>query len=164
MLACRSATGKSWRARKRQACDEGARVDKQGIVSDDAIAEDVSSLWLPMDCTGTYNMDVLAERESLALTLWRGDYAESCRTLRDANPLLVKVLEAQIQSASKPTPSLRATKIRLIDGVLLNLIRARSQKRMPVLSAALSILAEMNQLSRELHDGLTHYFRGTLSF
>ena len=77
MLACRSATGKSWRARKRQACDEGARVDKQGIVSDDAIAEDVSSLWLPMDCTGTYNMDVLAERESLALTLWRGDYAES---------------------------------------------------------------------------------------
>ena len=103
----------------------------------------------------TYDMDMKSEKVRLARDLWRVPLASSVMQLRAANPAVVAVLEAQIQNESKQTATLIRNKARLVDGLLLNICRAQSQKKMPLLSAAFGILSEVNHVAREYHNSLS---------
>ena len=70
------------------------------------------------------------------------------------------VLESSISNQSKVTELFIDNKKRLVDGILLNICRAQSQKKMPLLTAALSVLEEANQVPAAFHDVLTTYFKG----
>ena len=95
----------------------------------------------------TYNMDSKAEKLRLCADLWSkpGMFEESLVCLRESNPALCAVLYQQIANESTPSDSLRASKQNLVDGTLINIVRAQSQKKTTLISAALSILAENNQ-------------------
>ena len=122
----------------------------------DDLREKQSALVSPMNVTSLYNMDKAADRERLSADLWAGDYQSSIDSLRADNAPLVDTLYRQVSNQSKQTESLDASKGRLIDGILMSIARARSQKRVPLLTAATSILGEANHLTRELHDTISH--------
>ncbi len=107
-----------------------------------------------------YNMNVQSDRERLAVDLWRADYAQQSAALREANPELVAVLQAAMKNSVRATPAFLASKQLLLDGMLLNIVRAQSQLNVPLLSAALSILGECNKVSREYHDAIATFFKG----
>ena len=109
---------------------------------------------------GVFDMNMEGERKELALALWQSDYAEACIAIREANPLLVAVLEHSISNTVTPTAASIASKKLLIDGMLVNLVRGQSQLKVPLLSAAMSILAECNKISREYHDAIATFFKG----
>jgi hypothetical protein len=114
-------------------------------------------------CSGgglVYDMDLKSEKLRLARDLWRAPLGSSLIELRQANAALVAVLEAQIVNESKQTEMLIQNKARLVDGMLLNICRAQSQKKIPLLSAAFGVLSEVNHVAREYHDCLAMYFKG----
>ena len=108
-------------------------------------------------------MDDPEERLRLEHDIWVKDYADSMHALREANAELVTILDSCILNQSKVTELLIVNKKRLVDGVLLNLCRAQSQKKMPLITAALSVLNEANHIPREFHDVMTTYFKGSLA-
>ena len=110
-----------------------------------------------------YDMDDPEERLRLEHDIWVKDYADSMHALREANAELVTILDSCILNQSKVTELLIDNKKRLVDGVLLNLCRAQSQKKMPLITAALSVLNEANHIPREFHDVMTTYFKGSLA-
>ena len=97
--------------------------------------------------------------------MWAGDYLQSMTMLREANPALVQVLSAQVASDydRKAGPGHVDTKRRQVDGMLICAVRTQSQFRMPVVSAALSVLAECNQVPDEFHLALRTFFHGVVA-
>ena len=97
----------------------------------------------PISVQGAFNLLDDAHKAELASQLWSGNYLASLSGLRDGNLVLVEVLHSQVSS----THDRRASeghllhKDRLVDGVLINLVRAQSKFNMPLVSAALSVLA-----------------------
>lgn len=112
------------------------------------------------DGPGVYNMDDARSREQLLKDIWTKDLTGSLNSVRESNPELLSVLNAAISNNSRATLAFVENKARLVDGVLLNLCRAQSQKRMPLITAALSILAKSHGIPRQFHDLLTMYFKG----
>ena len=110
-----------------------------------------------------YDMDDEVDRIRLEHDIWVKDPRDSLDELRAANSELVAVLESSISNQSKVTELFIENKKRLVDGILLNLCRAQSQKKMPLLTAALSVLEEANQVPAAFHDVLTSYFKGALA-
>ena len=124
----------------------------------DAIIEELEDLRLfrndllqPVNASGTFDLNQNGEKERLARQLWAGGYVESMAALREANRALHEVLTAQVanQHDRRASAEHLATKDRLVDGVLLCIARAQSKFNMPLVTAALSILAETNQVPRE---------------
>jgi hypothetical protein len=105
-------------------------------------------------------MDRPVDRFQLASDLWTQPFENSLISLRIANSHLVGVLEAQIRNQSKVTESFVASKSLFIDGMLMDLCRAQSQKKVPLLTAALGILGEANKIPRDYHDWVAAYHRG----
>ena len=138
----------------------------------DVMAQELTQLRLfrdtlltPLAVTGTFNLQLDAEKQRLARQLWSGDYLESMAVLRESNPALVSVLRAQISSSHdrRATQQHLAVKERLVDGVLLCLARAQSMFNMPLVTAALSVLAEANQVPREFWLAMRAFFHGAVA-
>ena len=138
----------------------------------DPITEELQALRLfrddllkPMDGTGTFNLMHGAEKVALAKRLWSGGYMESLVDLRENNASLVEVLHAQIanQHDRRATAQQLETKRRLVDGVLLCVSRAQSKFNMPLVTAALSVLAETNQVPREFWLAIRAFFHGPVA-
>ena len=110
-----------------------------------------------------YDMDDEIDRIRLEYDIWVKDPRDSLDELPAANFELVAVLESSISNQSKVTELFIDNKKRLVDGILLNICRAQSQKKMPLLTAALSVLEEANQVPAAFHDVLTTYFKGALA-
>lgn len=110
-----------------------------------------------------YDMDDEIDRIRLEYDIWVKDPRDSLDELPAANFELVAVLESSISNQSKVTELFIDNKKRLVDGILLNICRAQSQKKMPLLTAALSVLEEANQVPAAFHDVLTTYFKGALT-
>lgn len=110
-----------------------------------------------------YNMDDDTDKLRLQHDIWTKDFAPSFEALRAANPELVTILESSIANQSKVSELLVENKSRLVDGILLNICRAQSQKKMPLVTAALSILDVAHNIPREFHDVLTLFFKGSLA-
>lgn len=121
------------------------------------------SLSRPIYSVGAvYDMDEEVDRERLAAALWTASIVDSLEALKEANPVLVAVLRAQISNQSDQTEAFLFNKERLIEGMLMDVVRAQSQKKMPLVTAAGGLLAHANYLTRELHDFLTLYHKGAL--
>ena len=110
-----------------------------------------------------YDMDNEQDRQRLASDIWTEPFAGSLVAFREANPELVCILSSCISNQSKVTATLVENKERLLDGVLLNIIRAQSQKKMPLVTVGLSLLAEANHVTREFHDVISTFFKGALT-
>jgi hypothetical protein len=111
---------------------------------------------------GVFNMMVSGERERLAAEIWTADFFVAMKALREANPELVDVLRSQITNTTTVTEQSRTTKMRQLDGILLNVVRAQNIHMIPLLTAALSILCEANLIKREFHDAITFLMKGAL--
>ena len=101
----------------------------------------------------------------MARQLWAGGYVESMAALREANRALHEVLTTQVanQHDRRASAEHLATKDRLVDGVLLCIARAQSKFNMPLVTAALSILAETNQVPREFWTAIRVFFHGCVA-
>ena len=123
------------------------------------------SLLKPVEAAGAYDLRSHAEKVQLARRLWSGDYLQSMTMLREANPTLVQVLSAQVASQydRRAGPDHAVVKARQVDGMLLCAVRTQSQFTMPVVSAALSVLAECNQVPREFHLAMRAFFHGAVA-
>ena len=123
------------------------------------------SLLKPVEAAGAYDLRSHAEKVQLARRLWSGDYLQSMTMLREANQELVQVLSAQVASQydRRAGPDHAVVKARQVDGMLLCAVRTQSQFTMPVVSAALSVLAECNQVPREFHLAMRAFFHGAVA-
>ena len=157
--------------RKRRARIAPADPDDDDAALESAIAElGELRLWRaalmqPVVAAGAFDLSNGTEKLELARRVWKGGYTESITMLREANPELVQVLSAQIanQYDRRAGPGHAITKQRLLDGMLLCTVRAQSQFKMPVACAALSVLAECNQVPREFHTALRTFFHGAVA-
>lgn len=100
-------------------------------------------------------------RRALVRTLWTGGYEESMLLLRQCNPELVAVLEGQVSSNYTAEDSAR--KDRYVDAMLLQIIRAQNQFKMPVLSAALTVMGQAHNVPGEFHDAVRKWYPGALA-
>ena len=92
-------------------------------------------------------------------------YLESMAVLREDNAALVSVIAAQIANGHDRRASTNqlATKERILDGILLCIVRAQSKFKMPLATAALSVLAETNLVPREFWLAVRAFFHGAVA-
>lgn len=100
-------------------------------------------------------------RRALATQLWNGGYEESLQQLRHLNPELVAVLEGQVSSGYQAEDSTR--KDRYINAMLLQMVRAQNQFKMPAVTAALTVLTQAHNVPDEFHDVVRMWFPGALA-
>ena len=122
-------------------------------------------LMQPLETAGGFDLQRHSEKERLARQLWSGDFLQCMGELREANPALITVLSQQISNSYDRRASAEqlAKKDRRIDGVLISLSRAQSKFNMTAITAALSVLAEANQVPREFWLATCHFFAGPLA-
>jgi hypothetical protein len=138
-------------------CDEG--IEMQELV------KKTEELWQPVRSSmGAYDMDKPQDKLALAADLWRGGYFDSIETLRNENPVLVELLDALITNTTTPkadkVEQFEEGKARLVNGILVSIVRAQSQKKMPLLSAAIGIVGMCNGITREFHDTIASFSKG----
>ena len=136
------------------------------------MSEELASLRLFADsCTkpiygpASFDMQSEGDKELLAVDLWKGDGIEAeLLALREANPVLVQVLEAAVgnEHDRRSSEEQRRKKQRLVDGTLINILRAHNQNTMTRVSAGISILARGGQMPREIGDAVRAFFPGAL--
>ena len=154
-----SSVREEWRRRKHAGRSQSDVIDTQ----QDAACWRAACVPVHSGNGVVYDMDSEIDQERLAKDIWTLPFEKSLFDLRAANHELVTVLTCAIQNRSDVTESLIENKLRLIDGLLLNICRAQSQKKMPLLTVGLSIMGDANHLTRELHDLLTLHFKGALA-
>ena len=145
-----------------------AAADSIAVVTEVELVEmSAASTWLKPLCSpfnspslACYDMDRPSDRLQLCRDIWRRPFQESLVALMEANPALVAVLREQLRNESKVTDTLVVSKERLLSGILLCIARAQSQKKMPLITAALSILSESVGTPRLYHNALAAYFKG----
>mgnify|MGYP006936345284 CR=1 FL=1 len=120
-----------------------------------------TALGTAINTAGVPNMMVKGERRRLAIALFEGNYQATVTLLREQNAELVAVLESQLINTSPTTEQSLLKQQHHIDGVLLDLCRAQNIHKVPVLAAAISLLAECNHVAREYHDISALFHRGT---
>ena len=124
------------------------------------LVEERRLLMQPLQSEGLYNMHEPDEKARLARDLWKGDFSASMLLLRDQNPQLVEVLRAKLANSSDATSSRVAAVERYIDGVLLDICRAQNMFKIPLLTAATSLMCEVNKTAREYHDTISAFHLG----
>ena len=118
-------------------------------------------IWSP----SSFDMQSNGDKERLAIDLWKGSGIDAeLLALREANPVLVQVLEAAVANEHdrRSSEEQKAKKQRLVDGTLLNIVRAHNQHTVTRISAGISILARGGQLPREIGDAVRAFFPGAL--
>ena len=113
-----------------------------------------------INCEGVTDMMVTGERRRLVILLYQGNYSASMVQLREHNAILVEVLRAQLANKQGSTEQSIRKEQQHIDGILLDMVRAHNIHKVPVLSAAFSLLGECNHVAREYHDIVARYHRG----
>ena len=158
----------AWDPRKRSRASRSAAaaVDNEGIelvdfkAMSEALVGERECLVKPLQSAGVYNMREEGEKARLARDLWAGNFTESMVVLREQNKELVDVLRAKLANSSDQTEVALAATERHIDGVLLDLCRGQNMFKIPLLTAATSLVCEVNKTSREYHDTISAYHMG----
>ena len=118
------------------------------------------TLLSPVKTAGAvFNMQRHSDKVLCAQAVWLGGYASSMVHLREANPELVQVIEAQVQSRYAAEAGRHA---RLVNGVLLNIVRAQSQFNVPLVTAAFTILSDVQGVQHTFHETIRRNFPGAL--
>ena len=100
------------------------------------------------------------EKERMLKAIWTVDLTESMVELRNANPEIISVLRDQISNTTPRTEIAIANKERLLDGLLLNIVRAQSIHKMPLLTLAISIVCNSHLVKSEAHDCISFLMKG----
>ena len=129
-----------------------------------ALEQHLGSLHAPInsEVQGVFDMRKDGDLDALASGIWTVDFSASAAALRAANNELVAVLVAQTSNQSTVTEISAIHKVQQLDGILNNLVRSQSTYKVPVLTAANSILCEANKVKREFHDAISFSMKGTL--
>eukprot|EP00964_Phaeocystis_antarctica_P165302 scaffold145085_cov148-Phaeocystis_antarctica.AAC.1 len=118
------------------------------------------TLLSPVKTAGAvFNMQRHSDKVLCAQAVWLGGYVKSMVHLREANPELVQVIEAQVQSQYAAEAGRHA---RLVNGVLLNIVRAQSQFNVPLVTAAFTILSDVQGVKHTFHETIRRNFPGAL--
>ena len=153
--------GASHRASEVDESLEGIKLTDLRATTADVLLRERDELHSPFMSKGiVFDMMVEGDRKQLAIALFTSDYKDSLVLLREANQALVTVLRAQMSNTSRETEHSIMNTEHYIDGVLVDLCRAQNIHRVPLITAAQSLLGECNHLAREYHDGLAMYHRG----
>jgi hypothetical protein len=152
--------------RVRRSGDGAASGDVEGSEHDHPDDDDdvqlSSSLYSPIDSSSAYNMQKKGHKQQMAVDIWTADFAGSMEGVRAANPELVRVLEAQTANSTPQTEISILHKRHQIDGILLNMVRARSIHIVPLLTVANSVMCEANLVKRAFHDTISFTMKGAL--
>ena len=141
--------------------------ESEGIELEDFRAvhdEELAALHTPInsDTDHVYNMQKPGELERMVTAIWTVDFAESMVGVRNANSEIVAVLRDQTSNTTPRTEIAIAHKERLLDGLLLNIVRGQSIHKVPLLTLATSIMCEAHLMKRELHDSISCLMKGAL--
>ena len=90
--------------------------------------EELAALHTPInsDTDHIFNMQKPGELERMVTAIWTVDFAESMVGVRNANSEIVAVLRDQTSNTTPRTEIAIAHKERLLDGLLLNIVRGQS--------------------------------------
>ena len=128
-------------------------------------AEQLAAIHSPINSKATenvYDMQKADERERMAVNIWTADFADCMVQLRADNRELMTVLAAQTANTTTQTEISMIHKARQLDGVLLNMVRAQSIHKVPILTVANSLMCEANLVKREFHDSISFLMKGAL--
>ena len=114
------------------------------------------------DIEGVFDMQKAGERQRMAAAIWTVDFSDTMVQLRAANPEFLAVLSAQTSNRTPTTEISVMHKDRQLDGILLNVVRAQSIHKVPILTAAISVTCETNLVKREFHDQISFLMKGAL--
>jgi hypothetical protein len=161
----RKAKRQRWYQKKHQTATTVDADDSDAGIEMVELVAKTQSLWSPIRSSiGAYDMDKPSDRIALASDLWRGSYFESTGSIREENPVLVDLLETLIENTSNPSEEKLQQfvegKRRLVDGILVSIVRAQSQKKMPLLTAAIGIVGMCNCVTAEYHDAIASFSKG----
>lgn len=87
-----------------------------------------------------FHMDNPSGRNALIDALWSGEFVNSMGRFTKMNPLLISLFETLSDDNPGAVPRLKDTLIPRFEGVLSILTRVRSQKRIPIEHAVLSVV------------------------
>jgi hypothetical protein len=111
---------------------------------------------------GVFDRQKKDDANQMATAIWTADFADSMGAVRAANAELVTVLAAQISNTTPESAISIMHKERQLDGILLNIVRGQSIHKVPILTAALSIMCEANLVKRAFHDSISYLMKGAL--
>ena len=118
------------------------------------------ALMRPTQTAGAvFDMQTPGDKVLLSQAIWLGGYNDSMVCLREANPELVEVINAQTKSQYDADPDRHA---RLVNGVLLNIVRAQNQFKVPLVTAAFTILSDVQGVKHTFHEVIRRNFSGAL--
>ena len=152
-------------AKRVRRSDGVASGDVEGSDNDDSDDDEdfqLSTLYSPMDASSEYDMQKAGHKRQLAVDIWTADFAGAMEGVRAANPEIVRVLEAQTANSTPQTEMSILHKRHQIDGILLNMVRARSIHIVPLLTVANSVMCEANLVKRAFHDTISFNMKGAL--
>ena len=108
-----------------------------------------------------YHMDCIEERNAMIDTLWTGEYASALGRFSSANPGLITLFEAQgMDDDRAPRFHTITGQMPRFEATLTSLFRSRSQKMVPLETAALSVRFLHFQTPRSLWTGVTFFSGG----
>jgi len=163
---------RAWDMRKKRARIHPGPATSGGLADDDLssvarleeqleeLQDRFDRLFAPVENKFLYDMRMPGEKERLGVDLWSGKLAGSIGDLRAANPELVALLRAKMSNTSRATEHARAAEERHLDGILADISRGQNMHKIPLLTAATSLLGEANKTSREYHDAIATYHLG----
>lgn len=163
------------RKRHRNGAPAGAGVPEiDGMETDDVaqlservreLEEERRQLLSPLNaqgCQGVFDMQVGGERTRLGRAIWEMDFEMVMSELRAANAPLLRVLDFQTRNTTPLSEIGRIHKSRQLDGLLVDICRAQSIHKVPLITVALSILCRCDMVKRDFHDAITFLFKGAL--
>ena len=126
------------------------------------MAASILNLHSPAD---VHHMDNPAGRVALIDKLWSGEYLSAAGRFSEANPELVSILTQQRLDDAEAAPRFRTLQSALprFEAVLSTLFRARSQKFVPLETAALSWCFLHYQVPHAAWDAITYFTSGVMS-
>ena len=160
----------AWAPKKRRSqvsTSTGADSDDQGIELADLRAAhqeleaQQQAIFNKFNSSCIYDM-MRGEEETrrLARDIWAGRLVESIAELREGNIQLVNILRAQLANTGEDTEDKQQRDEQHIDGILADICRAQNIHKIPLLTAATSIVCEMNAVHREYHDVISFHHKG----
>ena len=156
-----------WRPHKRSGSRSIQAEENDGDAAGIEIVNlrEINSSWTALhnsfNGASTYDVMQPGEKNRLARDLWSEEPLDvAMRQLRADNAPLVELLQAQMSNTSPETEhSVMATQ-RRIDGILLDVCRGQNMFHIPLVTAMLGFLAEVNGVAREFRDAVTAFHLG----
>lgn len=138
-------------------------------VSEDQVVEDIKDFFeeaLQLQPSPlTFNLDVMHDRIALAKAMWVRHDVWGDQSMTAANLQLSSVLKVLLRNkyaGASGESAVQRTNIR-IENILIDLQRAQSQKRMPLLTARFSCACLRAQLPRKVWELISLCFPGLLA-